>query len=643
MAFVWTNNPNLPIIAPPVVIGPIEVSTEVNVVANTVNVSPLLCTVSYNTHNIGYDVICVLPSLNVKDLHVTHLEADNVTVFFKATINTANIGASTINTANIVNATIANGRMGVNPTANLQIATKGYVDSLIANSSPTGGNLQLLIIASGDLLVGVSDNTAERLPIGSEKQVLMAGSTSGNTGIHWVGPIGSSSSHRGLTLGTHWSGNLMNTTIVLATVDEIVMDDGERVATGWNGLTAKITSNVSISGVGYLDTGVVQPNSAYELYAIRNSSNGAQGLLLHRTKDTQVDTHYSPVSSTTQRFLRANNPGGSNCTSIAARFSAHSNGPIVGVDLQLSRTGSPVGNVWVTIQTNAANNNVSGTILCTSRKFSAGWIGAANGDLPRIRFPFDVSSNVVNGTVYWAVLEGDYAISTYPRQDYVSAIGDTAASGSPYVDGPSKFFNVTTNGWALANSTQVSDAQQALTGPSNLYLRTFVEANDSAVVMPSGYDQRALISYCSTTKLSFLREYHQRGYKMSMAQHYTWCYDNNGGQIAASGNDLSTANNSKTIAFPDVRHMGVFVPPVPCFVWLYRYSGLSTSAMLAVGSLTATNLPVQIFSEQHNTLSLTNAATGFPVYGPFMVEFNAHMTHSGGPTFGQQEIAAIEF
>lgn len=643
MPFVWTTNPNLPPVTPAPVIGPTEVSTEVGLVANTVNVSPIFGQLSYNTNNIGYDVTYVLPTLNVKDLHVDHLESNNVHVNFNATINTANIGTASINTANILNATIANGRMGINPTSNLQIATKEYVDLLAANSVPLGGNLQLLIQAAGDLLVGVSDNTAERLPIGTNSQVLTAGGV-GNTGVHWSGPFGSTTSHKGLSIGTNWSGAFKNTEVTITSVDEIVMDDGTRVSGGWSGLKANILSNVATSGVGYLDTGVVQPNTCYEVYAIRSSSNGAQGLLLHRAKDYSVDVHYVP-SGTASRIINFNNGvGQSLCLNVAQRFVAHQSGPFVGIDLTIGRLGLPRGNVWVTLEDNLANNNASGIILATSRKLPANAMGDLVATPPRIRFPFDVTANVVQGNVYWAVIRTDYLQGNIQTNlNSLRVYGDSSIPTLPYADGPAKFFNANTNGWALCNSAAAIDGQSGGSGPSNLYHRTFIEANNSAVTMPTGYDQKCLLSYCSTTKRSTLREYHQRGYRMSMSFHYTWNFINRGGLQGGQGTDLSTANNTAAgIQASEPVHLGAFVPPVPCFLWIYHYSGLSGSAIVGGGGLNCTYLPVQLFRELDGGYSVLNNAGSSGVFGPFLSEFSVMYTMSGG-TFSNLYVAAIEF
>lgn len=637
MAFVWNTDPNIPVITPSPVLGPNEVSTQVHVVANTVNVSPILCTLSYNTHNIGYDVICALPSLNVHDLHVSHLNADNVTVHFNAAINTATIGVATINTANIVNATIANGVMGVNPTSNSQIATREYVDAVMANSTPLGGNLQLLIQAAGDLLVGVSDNTAERLPVGTiDRQVLAVGG-SGNTGVHWVGPQGSTSSHRGLLIGTNWDDALKNTQIYLISTDEIVMDDGERVSSGWNGLTASITSNVATSGIGYLDTGVVLPNTCYEVYAVRNSGTGDQGLLLHRAKDINPDTHLPCVVNFLKSLNQNQGTSSANNTLVAQKFFAHKNGPFVGIDLSLTRVGTPIGNVWVTLEGNDANNNASGVILATSRKVSTARIGALASDPIRVRFPFDASANVVAGNAYWAVVRGDYSHGSLENLNYLRVAGDSTL---PYAIGTAKFFNANTNGWALANSALAADVPA---GPTNLYFRTFIEANDSPVLMPTGYDQKCLLSYCSTNIRTTLREYHQREYKMVMAFHYTWCYHHNGGLFASKA-DSPGANNSTVVAFSEPIHMGEFVPPVPCLVWVYRYSGLGVAASLPMGDLSVTELPAQpLVSEVRGSLYATISGSQQLFIGPLFVEYNALVQHSGGATFGNSYIAEIEF
>ena len=655
MAFVWNDELSAP---PPIVPIPVadgEMSFEQKEVANNVIVHPiygagtLLWNIATppdegdNGLSGDFDIVYRLPSLNVHDLHVSHLNTDNLTALFSATINTANIGVATINTANIVNATIANGRMGVNPTANLQIATKEYVDALMANSVPLGGNLQLLIQAAGDLLVGVSDNTAERLPVGTTEKQLLAVGGSGNTGLHWIGPLGSASSHRGMVIGTDWDAALKNTQVQLVTVDEIVMDDGTRVTSGWNGLTASIASNVATSGVGYLDTGVVLPNTCYEVYAIRNSSNGAQGLLLHRALDRNPDIHLPVAVSTVVKLNTDNGTGVSSSINVAQRFIATKSGPFTGIDLTLRRIGTPVGNVWVTIETDntvSSTSNASGIIVATSRKITAGRIGALTSDFVRIRFPFDTTGDVSGGVTYWAVVHTDCPrADLFNNTNHVQVAGQGTASVD-YPTGAVKIFNANTNGWALSNSAFLIDSPG---GPGALYFRTFIEANNTSVVMPTGYDQKCLISYCSTNIRTTLREYHQQEYRMSMAFHYTWCYHYNGG-LNASRADNPGANNSPVVAFPEPIHMGEMVPPVPCIVWIYKYTGLGGGgSMTGTGDLTATEIPVQSFTEAQGALYTLINGNQQIFLGPLFIEQSAHVNQSSGGTFGALHVAGIEF
>ncbi len=63
---------------------------------------------------------------------------------------------------------------------------------------------QTLIDAKGDLIVGTADNTAARLPVGSNGQILVADSTQ-TAGVKWGAPAGGG----GLVFiaGTSWSGS----------------------------------------------------------------------------------------------------------------------------------------------------------------------------------------------------------------------------------------------------------------------------------------------------------------------------------------------------------------------------------------------------------------------------------------------------
>jgi hypothetical protein len=648
MAFIWNSDPNPPIVAPAPVIGPEKISYDQRAVANTVNVSGLvLGTLSYNTANEGFDVIYELPSLNVRNLRAQTLTAVRATIN-TAFINTATINIATINTANIGTATISNGMMGVHPVQNLQIATKEYVDTLVANSIPLGGNLQLLIIAAGDLLVGVSDNTAERLAVGSNDGSVLIVGGSGNTGLRWTTRApGATQTHRGLFIGTNYDEFLRNTEIQLVSVDEIVMNTGARFSTGWAGLTASITSNVATSGLGYLDTGVVTDNTCYEIWAVRNSSNGSQGLILHKALDRRVDATIdtTALAGTPRKIRFEHGLGFISCINVAQSFLATKSGPLTGVDLSVSRTGSPVGNCWITLEDNTASGNASGTPLATSRYMNVARLSPdISSPFPRIRFVFDATANVVSGNSYWLVVQGDYPTAHLGvNENYIQVYG-TASGISAYPNGLAKNFTSNTNTWVVAN-TQFNP-----TGPADLYFRTFVEANNTEVLMPAGYDQKCLLSYTFTDNFMKLKEYRQRDHKMTMTYYNRWVFVYNSGTgvtFPGSGSD----NPSSTLIDTrlQVLNLSGYVPPVPCLVTIYNYAAADAS-IIAVGPLSSTDMApltagaLTLVETSVGTLTsnVTGSGDGPTSTGPVLVEQQAFLCRYQSSS-GQFYIAAMEY
>lgn len=659
MSFVWNPNPNSTTPPPilPVPVGDGEMSYEAKEVANTVNVDPIygVGTLLWNIATPpdagdnglfgDFDIIYRLPSLNVKDVRATHLEADNVTVYFNATINTANIGAATINTANIVNATIANGRMGVNPTANLQIATKEYVDSLAANSVPLGGNLQLLILAAGDLLVGVSDNTAERLPIGANNGGVLIADTSQNTGVRWsTRSVGPTATHRGLFMGTAFDELGRNNQVQIVNVDEIIMDDGLSVRTGWNRLTANIRSNVATSGVGFLDTGVVKDNTCYEVWAIRSSTNGAQGLILHRTLDrlvgAQIDTS---VGLTVARKIRYEHGFGSiSCVNIAQSFVSTKSGPLTSVECALNRTGTLTGNLWLSLQSNTASGNPSGVYLARSRNVNIARVSTTTAPAPRMRFIFDTTANVEVGTSYWAVIEADFPTSHNPVDNDIQIWG-VASGASAYANGVAKNFLSNTNTWVVANTLGFNPI-----GPPDIYFRTFVEANNTDLVMPAGYDQKCLLSYVFTDFRSNTREYRQRDHTMTMAYSYTWVAVYNGGTgQPVPGSGAEQAFGTLTSSGLVVVNLGGYVPPVPCLVSFYHYGQSAEgagafAALESTDSMDGSNQQKFVYSRGTLNANLLQTGDGTQKVGPVLIEQQAVLVNYTSVA-AQVYIAEMEF
>lgn len=634
MPFIWSPDPNPPTVTPAPQPGPDTISYDERAVANTVNVHGLvLGTLSYNTANKGFDVIYELPSLNVRVLHAQTLTAIRATIN-TAFINTASINTATINTANIGTATISNGMMGVHPVQNLQIATKEYVDTLVANSVPLGGNLQLLIVAAGDLLVGVSDNTAERLPIGSPNgAVLIAGGDS-NTGVYWsTGPRGSSSTHRGLSIGTAISNQLSQTHVQLVSVDEVVMDDGTRTTTGWNGLTASIRSNVEVSGIGYLDTGVVRAQTCYEIWGVRSSSNGAQGLVLHRAVERFVDVSFKPATSSQRRINYALGVGFTTVINAAQSFISTNTGPLTSIELTVQRTGSPVGNCWITLEANTALGNASGEPLATSRYMDAGRMPT---DTPlfggRVRFVFDTTANVVSGNSYWGVFHVDYPRASFgANENYISLSG---IAGNSYANGTAKQFSANTNTWQSANASSPA--------VGDFYIKTFVESFNTDLLMPTGYDQRCLLSYTSTSGdiPTILGHYSQRGTKMSMAFHRYWDLNYNG--LFGGGSDPLTGY----IEALDLRH---YVPPIPCLVTFAIGAYAGGHSFIAVGQLSSTDMGNTLVGvpqvvESVGQLCANCSQLSLTMFGPILAEHQAVEIRSGGPgVFTSYYVGEVEY
>lgn len=579
MPFVWTNTPNLPTVIPPKVLGPNETSTQVHVVANTVNVHGLVIgTLSYNTANKGYDVVYELPSLNSNTLLAHTINVISATIN-TAYINTATINIATINTANISTATIANGIMGVHPVQNLQIATKEYVDLLVANSTPLGGNIQLLIQASGDLLVGVSDNTAERLAVGtSDGQILVAGG-SGNTGLFWRDQIDTTTftgTFHNLVIGTDPLTEFKNTRVKLVSVDAVVMNDGSRVSGGWSGLTASTTAN---GAVGFLDTGVVASNTWYEVWAVRNSSTGAKGLLLHQALDRRADivAHIIGSGPGITRSVRFTTTGAHvlNAVNVAQGFLATKSGPLTAIDIAVRRVGAPVGNCWITLEANTAGN-ASGIPLSTSRIVDVSRFVTSNVVDARVRFPFDTNTaNVVTGNSYFFVYHVDYTPAGSGNPNYVIISGYSNLAAGVYSGGISKNFSSNTNSWEITNSGAPHNAP---IGPGVLWFRTYVETNTSNLILPSGYDQKCLLSYATTGANSVFKEYSQLQRRMIRPFHVTWRVSGFGGGVDASDRNCIPIDLSSV------------VPPVPCIVVTTIQGGFGGSLTAGIANITTTDV-----------------------------------------------------
>lgn len=490
MPFQWNDAPNPPSTDLPIPVPPGEITYEQKLVANLVNAGG---TLSYNTPDVAFDILYELPTANITTAYFTNASFKNITVN-TANITSATINVANINTANLVNTNILYGFVGSDPTSNLGIATKQYVDAAMANVPAGGSDLQNLIDAKGDLLVGTGPNTATRLPVGTDGQILISDSTS-NTGLRWI-TIEGQEQFFDLTIQTHYEPALNTHTILLRSAGEIVMNDGVRTA-GWFNKTA----NIELSGAGGLDQGGEESNVWYEIHAIRDSGNNATALLLHKAQQTGLDQSMANTTDNPRDLRKATQTS----TKLSQGFIPQEDGPLTSLEIEVSKTGTPTGLIWVTLE----SNNVgapSGTILATSRVMD---VSRLPTDKCRMRFLFDTNTSVSLNTTYHLVYQGDYVVSD---ANYTTMWGVT---GNFYANGVANEFHTSTNEWHTC--TTVSS------GPDDFFFKTFVKNTPiTAPTLPFGYDEHCLISYVYNDANGKLKQYTQKNHSMVMGTGPDW-------------------------------------------------------------------------------------------------------------------------
>jgi len=619
MPFTWNSESNIPPRELPQPVPPGEVSYEVAEVANTVNVNGYL---SYNTANHGYDVLYPVESFSPNSS--ANFSLANIG---NAHFGIANLKQAYINTANIGNATITFGYVTGDPTSNLGIADKQYVDNAVAALSLlVGPDASVNIFTNvGDLLVGVSANTGARLGVGANGQVLTV-NTSAALKQSWTA-MSASQLVSGLSIGTHYHPTLKYSQVLLKHADGIVMDDGT-ATTGWDGLTADIT----VSGAGGLDQGSESANAWYEVWAIRTPA-GSQALLLHRTLNRMIDQAWQPTSITLIAGLRYDAftttlPFQRYCTKVSQSFVPAISGPLSAVELQsYTTTGTPLGNVWVSIQTDDGTGNASGSPLATAVAFEANYLSASTTVL---HFIFNTPPTVASGSRYHIVAEGDWPFSrlstatgntvffagnTAPlgpgQQNWMANVGYTSGNltiNSGY--GDSRMYNVVTSSWATTAN---------LGGPQDLWFDTYVEQNLTPLVLPPGYTQKALISYVRNNGSSNFKEYHQFNRTMMMGYDTDWKVWESGSTQTIVSIDLETC-----------------VPPVACGLQFLNYcnnASFATFYGFKFGDTHMTDLDIQ-------TYIATNSHGKFP-YGPSegRIGLGPIMAHDGSQFLFSYQLA----
>jgi len=608
MAFIWQDTPSSPPVPLPVPVGADKITFKVHEVANTVNAGGQ---VSYNTPNTAFDVVYEFDSLNVRNMRIGSGTFEDANIR-SLIINTAKITQAVINTANITHATINVGFFTGNATDNFSMVSKAYVDNAIASISGGTGpdGTANLIITKGDLLVGFSPNTAHRLPPGTEGQVLSVYGSS-NVGMQWENSA-ASQVIEGLDIGTHWHPSLKSTQVLLRRADGIVMDDGEFV-TGWDGLIADMT----ITGAGGRDSvSASATNTWYEVWAIRNSSSGAKALLLHRMLDRSIDQFYDGLVGGTLAIL---GQGAADTTlalqrqlsRVSQSIVASKTGIMRAVQFRVRPVGGPTdirssrANTWVTLEQPDDTGNSTGSIFATSRLVSTRDFGSDEFDC---HFVFDTNFTVTSGNKYIFVIRQDWVINvgfsslTHANTLGMILSGNTGAQGPgqqpwmanvgyngggtyvPYANvgfGDCRGFNVATGRWStMAN----------LGGPSDLHFRTFIETNETPVSLPSGYNQKVLVSFVHNDGSGKLKEYRQKDRTLMMGTEPSWEIHPHNLTFFAAALGMFYVNLSN------------FVPPIPCVVQFLAVPlvGNPVTFGMHFGTITAFDVSLQ-FRNNYNS------------------------------------------
>lgn len=247
--------------------------------------------------------------------------------------------------------------------------------------------------------------------------------------------------------------------------DEVVFDDGTRISGDDYDLDGLVW-DITASGAGGLDTGAEGASQWLERYIIRKSSDGTISTLLHRAKDWTVDQTWASGLDIDYNLRTVTTPH----TKLSQGFTPAVTGLRPFVDIYVRKAGSPTGNVWVTLESNSAGMP-DNTPIATSCKFDISKFRTIYGF---IRFYFPSPVSLTASTLYHIVLQGDFTASD---ANYFQWVADTS---SGYAGGA-----------AAALDTGVWTALAA--GAADFYFKDYVEQNNTAVTMPSGYDQKCYV------------------------------------------------------------------------------------------------------------------------------------------------------
>lgn len=360
--------------------------------------------------------------------------------------------------------------------------------------------------------------------------------------------------------------------VILDRADVIVMSDGEPIQ-DWDNLTMDLNT----IGAGGRDSASSLSFKPYEIYAIAKA-DGTKNVIATEAPFHNRDIGTDDASWTddgTHMLRRATAPVN---TKLAQSFTA-AGGAYSILEAKLIKAGAPTGNIWFTIEADSGANSPSGTPLWTSPKIDVSLFATTAQIIALGIFPH----LILNGaTVYWVVLQGDYAASDTVNLQWRA---DTTASAM-IPNGAKAFFDG-------ANWTVDTD--------DDFFLNLFTWGKTNALVLPSGYTRYQHIGYAlaDSTATKILR-FVQRDRKVRMTGLRSE-FQVNGATIVAT----TTPSRIMLENFPFLSPQ-LIVPPRPAGRYIKgRFAGAPNTAAATFASFAS--LPIG-FALEAATQPLTTGA-----------------------------------
>lgn len=349
--------------------------------------------------------------------------------------------------------------------------TLGVVEISAGGDLTVLGNKGELISHDGSGFVAVPP------PTSGTGQVLTEDNTA-PSGLSWQasGAGGPEGEFKGVVLTNLVNQDTLNDVVTMENAEYIVTDAGTLVRP-----QRVLSLNFNSTGVGGIDNGVRTTNRWYGIYYIfRGATSGTPDDPANPTADALL-----AVREPLFQFVEFSTLTGTNTrlrdfaarTKVSQGFTHNAaNGFISHVMVRMAQIGSPIGNVWFTIETDSGGVP-SGTVIATSRKKRAErMLAGTTGD---IAFDFPRLVPITSGVTYHIVAQADYAISGINHLAWEADNANTYAGGAP----------ADFNG-SVWTPRVGEDMFFRLNGISNTG-----DVGFSTPVMPAGYTERTLIGF----------------------------------------------------------------------------------------------------------------------------------------------------